>query len=90
MKTDFYKVGKNYLIRTITMIYTGEFVAIEGDNLLMKNVAWIPETARWMKTVSEGEFNEVEPYPENSIVAINRQAILDVVQVSWKLPKEQK
>lgn len=90
MKKSIFQVGKNYLIRTVTMIYTGEFVGIEGDYILIKNAAWIPETARWMDTVASGMFNEVEPYPDTAIVGINRQASLDVVEVDWKLPRDQK
>ena len=87
---SFFVAGKNYLIRTVTMIYTGEFVDVEGDYILVKNAAWIPETARWEQTVKEGKFNEVEPYADEQVVAINRQACLDIVQVKWKLPREQK
>lgn len=90
MKTNFFEVGKNYLIRTVTMIYTGEFVRIDGDNIIVKNAAWIAETERWADSVETGKFKEVEPYPDNSEVAINRQACLDCVQVSWKLPRDQK
>ena len=90
MKNTFFQVGKNYLIRTVTMIYTGEFVRLDGDNIIVKKAAWIPETARWMETVANGEFNEVEPYPDDAEVAINRQSCLDITKVSWKLPRDQK
>jgi len=90
MKSEFFRKGKGYLIRTVTMIYTGEFVRLEGDHIIVKKAAWIPETARWADSVSSGKFNEVEPYPDESEVAINRQACLDMVAVDWKLPREQK
>ena len=90
METKFLMKGKSYLVRTVTMIYTGEFVRLDGDFIIMNNVAWIPETKRWADTVKDGVFEEVEPYPDNSEVAINKQACLDIVMVNWKLPREQK
>lgn len=90
MKSEFFKKGKGYLIRTVTMIYTGEFVRLDGDLIIVKNAAWIPETARWADSCATGKFNEVEPYPDNAEIAINRQACLDIMQVEWKLPREQK
>lgn len=90
MKSEFFKKGQGYLIRTVTMIYTGEFVRLEGDYIIVKKTAWIPETARWADSVSSGKFNEIEPYPDDSEVAINRQACLDIVAVDWKLPRDQK
>lgn len=90
MKSEFFKKGQAYLIRTVTMIYTGEFVRLDGDNIIVKKAAWIPETDRWADSVATGKFNEVEPYPDDAEVAINRQACLDSVAVTWKLPRDQK
>ena len=83
-------IGENYLVRTVTMIYTGKLVKVYDKVLVFVETAWIPETARWMQTVENGEFNEVEPYPKDSEVIINREAILDMTKVNWKLPREQK
>lgn len=89
MKTP-YKIGKNYLIRTVTMIYTGKLKEIYDKELVLTNCCWIAETDRWADTCENGTFKEVEPYPENSEVIIGKDAILDAFVVSWKLPKEQK
>lgn len=90
MKSDFFQEGAGYLIRTVTMIYTGEFVRLDGDHIIIKKAAWIPETERWADAVEKGKFREVEPYPDEAEVAINRQACLDIVKVDWKLPRDQK
>lgn len=90
MKSTFFTKGKNYLIRTVTMIYTGEFIRLDGDHIIIAKAAWIPETDRWMESVASGKFKEVEPYPDAAEVAINRQACLDITQVAWKLPRDQK
>ena len=89
MKTP-YKIGKKYLIRTVTMIYTGKLKQIYDKELILTECAWIPETERWADTCKEGKFKEVEPYPEKAEVIIGRDAILDCFEVSWNLPKEQK
>jgi hypothetical protein len=89
MKTP-YKIGKKYLIRTVTMIYTGKLKQIYDKELVLNECAWIPETERWANTCKNGTFKEVEPYPEKADVIIGRDAILDCFEVSWNLPKEQK
>ena len=89
MKTAF-KLGKNYLVRTVTMIYTGKLKAITEKELVLTNCAWIPETERWADTCSKGTFKEVEPYPVKAEVIIGQGAILDAFVVDWELPSEQK
>jgi len=90
MKKEPYVIGKKYMVRTVTMIYTGKLVAVYPNELVFKQVAWIPETKRWAQSCQEGIFKEVEPYPKNAVVVIGRQAILDAFMVNWKLPVEQK
>jgi hypothetical protein len=83
-------LNENYLIRTVTMIYTGKLVKAYDKELVLVECAWIPETERWADTVEKGIFKEVEPYPKDSEVIINREAILDITKVYWKLPDKQK
>jgi len=83
-------IGENYLIRTVTMIYTGKLTKVYDKELVVVDAAWIPETARWQQTVEKGEFNEVEPYPDGEEVILNKEAILDITKVHWKLPRSQK
>jgi len=78
------------LIRTVTMIYTGKLVRVFDKELVFVSASWIPETERWADTIANGTFKEVEPYPENSEVILNREAILDITKVFWKLPRIQK
>jgi hypothetical protein len=83
-------IGENYLIRTVTMIYTGKLTKVFDKELVLIDASWIPETERWADTVKDGTFKEVEPYPDNSEVILNREAILDLTKVYWKLPRSQK
>ena len=84
-----YIVGEKYLIRTITMIYTGRLTAVYDQELVIENAAWIPETDRWEQTCKEGKLKEVEPYADGEII-IGRGAILDVSKWTKELPREQK
>ncbi len=83
-------LGENYLIRTITMIYTGRLTKVYDKELVIVDAAWIPETERWNQTVEKGIFKEVEPYPDGCEVILNREAILDTTKVNWKLPRSEK
>lgn len=82
-----YKIGEKYLIRTVTMIYTGKLKAVYKQELLIDEAAWIPETERYSDTVKKSIFKEVEPYPCD--VIIGRGAILDVTAID-DLPRSQK
>ncbi len=83
-------IGENYLIRTVTMIYTGKLTKVYDKELVIVDASWIPETERWAQTVKDGEFKEVEPYPDGYEVILNREAMLDITRVNWKLPRSQK
>jgi hypothetical protein len=83
----FLEIGKMYMIRTITMIYTGKVKDIRGKEILLENAAWIAETERWADCVREGKFKEVEPYCRDTV--INLDSFLDYVEMT-SIPTEQK
>lgn len=90
LKDSPFIIGENYLIRTVTMIYTGKLTKVYNKELVIIDAAWIPETERWADCVKDGKFKEVEPYPDGSEVILNKEAILDITRVYWKLPRSQK
>jgi len=83
-------IGKKYLIRTVTMIFTGRLVQVTSHELVITDAAWIAETERWADTVRDGRFKEVEPFPDGAHVIIGRGSIIDAVAVDWALPGDQK
>jgi hypothetical protein len=83
-------VGKNMIVRTVTMIYTGRLVAVHKDFLELVDCSWIPETDRFMQFVANGSVRECEPYPDGLPVFINRGALLDVCELKKDLPRIQK
>jgi hypothetical protein len=86
---SFVKKGSNYLIRTVTMIYTGKIEDENKESFLLSSCAWIPETERWTQSLKNCEFKEVELYPENEKVILFKGAIIDMCIID-KLPKIQK
>lgn len=81
-------IGKNYLIRTVTMIQTGRLVAVTQQELVLEDAAWIADTGRFADALKTGKFNEVEPFPDGQVI-VGRGAVIDAVQIT-ALPREQK
>lgn len=84
-----YKIGENYLIRTVTMIDVGRLEAVHDQELVLSSAAWIAETERWADCLKDGKLKEVEPFPDGEVI-IGRGSIIDAVIWTKKLPREQK
>ena len=83
-----WEIGKNYLIRTVTMIDTGRVVAVTDQEIVLEDAAWIPDTGRFADSLKAIKFNEVEPFPNGKVI-IGRGGVIDAVQIS-SLPCSQK
>lgn len=83
-----WEIGKNYLIRTVTMIDAGKLVAVTAQELVLENAAWIANTGRFSDAVAKAEFGEVEPFPDGRVI-IGRGSIIDAVQIKL-VPRIQK
>jgi len=86
----FYQIGEPYLIRTVTMIYIGRLIKSSNNELVLTEACWVPDTGRWQQACQQGSFDEVEPYPKDAEVIINREAVLDLFKINFELPTEQK
>lgn len=82
----FWEIGKDYVVRTITMIYLGNLKAISETELLLEDCAWIPDTSRWNEFLNGKKPNEMEPYKND--VIIGRNAILDATIMTAKVKRE--
>jgi len=87
-KSHSFEVGKAYLIRTVTMHYTGRVVAVTDSDVVLEEAAWIADTGRYANSLTDGTLNEVEPYPGQ--VAVCRGAVVDFCEWKHQLPKVQK
>jgi len=75
-----FEIGKNYLIRTVTMTHSGKVKAIIGDFLVLTSAAWIADTGRFSEAlVDQNKFNEVEPFLNE--VFVNITTIIDATQI---------
>lgn len=88
LQTHSLKIGRAYLIRTVTMMYTGRLREVTDADLLLEDAAWIADSGRYANALKYGSLSEVEPYPNEVIVA--RGAIVDCAEWAHELPREQK
>jgi len=84
-----WEIGKNYFIRTVTMYYTGRLVAVTDHEIAIESAAWIADTGRFMQALQTGNFEEVEPFPEGSVL-IGRMSIIDAHKFKGDLAEDQK
>ena len=90
MTNSAWEIGKNYLIRTVTMIDTGRLVAVTDHELVLEDAAWIADTGRYADAIAgKIEFLEVEPYPAGRRVIVGRGAVIDAVEIDV-LPRTQR
>ena len=81
-------VGDAYLIRTVTMTWTGRVSRIVGFFLVLEDAAWIADTGRFGDATHEDALAEVEPRDGPAIV--NMYSIVDACDWLTDLPRKQK
>ena len=85
-----YKIGGDYLIRTVTMIDTGKIVGITEHEIVLESAAWIADTGRFSEALAgEIKFSEIEPFPEGQVI-VGRASVIDAVQIKFPLPRSKK
>lgn len=84
-----FEVGKNYLIRTITMVDVGRVTKIVGKFIVMDDASWIADTGRFFECLRKSDvFIEVEPFQHP--IFVNTDAIVDATPWPYQLPTEAK
>jgi len=81
-------VGKNYLIRTVTMIQIGRLIRVTEKELMLEKACWVADTGRFSTALKEGTLNEVEMFLNPVIVG--RGAIVDATEWTHDLPEKTK
>lgn len=82
-----YQIGQAYLIRTVTLYYTGRVKRVTPKEIILEDAAWIADTGRFSDALKTGVLNEIEPMGE---VIIGRGAVVDAAKWTHELPKEKK
>jgi hypothetical protein len=85
-----FEIGANYFIRTVTHHLTGKLIEVWPTELVLIDAAWIADDGRLMDALKKGEFNEVEPFPDDVRVVIGRGSLIDAQILGNKLPRSQK
>lgn len=86
-------VGKNVFIRTVTHHYTGRVLSVTKEEIVLDRAAWIADDGRFADSMRDGftgDRCEIEPWPEDAEVAVNRGAVLDWSVWPHDLPRTQK
>ena len=84
MSKSAYKVGKKYFIRTATYHCVGLLKENLKKELILSNASWIVDSGRLNNVLTNGLFNEIEPFPENLIV--QKTGIIDATIFIHELP----
>ncbi len=74
-----WKIGKQYFIRTVTMIQTGRLVSVTEHELVLEDAAWIADTSRFHEALLTGKFSDVEPFPDGEVI-VGRGSIIDACE----------
>lgn len=87
-----YVIGKNYLIRTVTMNDVGRLKAVYEKELVLECASWVADTGRFNTAINDGldGISEAEIEKVNGDVIINRDAIVDIFEYNHDLPKSTK
>lgn len=83
-----YIIGANYIIRTVTMYYTGRLQEVYPGELVLSDAAWIGDTGRWSTALATGNLSEIEPYPGEGRCIVSRAAIVDAAPWPHPLPRD--
>ncbi|MDD5189429.1 MAG: hypothetical protein PHE50_00120 [Dehalococcoidales bacterium] len=83
-----FRIGKYYLIRTVTMIITGKVVRVLPSEIVLEEGAWIADTGRFSDALKSANFNEVEPFPSGEVI-VGRGSLIDACIISTS-PRSQK
>lgn len=84
-----WRLGEQYLIRTVTMFQTGRLAYVGEHELLLEDAAWIADTGRFGDALAKGTLNEVEAIPDGHLI-VGRGSIVDASLWKHPLPRETK
>ena len=90
-KSHPFKIGQNYLFRTVTFILAGRVTAVYDQEIMLDQAAWIADTGRFHDALKNGietlQSAEIKPFINET--GIGRGAIVDFTIYTHKLPQEQ-
>ncbi len=83
-----YHIGKNYFIRTVTMIQIGRLVGVTEKELVLEDAVWVADAGRFTQAFTDGALSEVELFPKGEVI-VGRGSVIDACVWDRDLPKDQ-
>ncbi len=82
--------GSTYFIRTVTYHWIGTVMHDDGDRwVTLRNATWVADSGRFADAIKDAaKLNELEPV--ETPVLINRDTIVDVVELNYEPPRDQR
>lgn len=84
-----YHIGKNYFIRTVTMIQVGKLIRVTPQELVLEDAIWVADTGRFTQALENGDLDEVETFPAGEVI-VGRGAVVDACVWNNQIIREQK
>jgi hypothetical protein len=79
-----WRVGRAYLIRTVTYFVLGRLTAVYEHELVLEEASWVADTGRFHECLKTGKLAEVEPFV--SPVIVGRSSVCDSTEWTHALP----
>lgn len=86
-QTHSLEIGEAYLFRTVTHYYTGRVESVTDTDVRLSSAAWIADTGRYSEALTKGTLRELEPYPGDGAVILNRSAFVEMAPWTHDLPR---
>lgn len=87
-----YKIGKNYLIRTVTMCLVGKLEWVGEKELVLSQASWVADTGRFSSALANGleteDNSEIKRFIDD--VVVGRGALVDACIYQHELPTQNK
>jgi hypothetical protein len=77
-----YIIGERYYIEQVTKYFTGRLIGITEKELILDQCAWIASTGRFNVAMANGNFDEVEPFPDGPVFVMRGAGI---IVTPWRL-----
>jgi hypothetical protein len=83
-----WQIGQAYLIRTVTMYWTGRVTSVWKHELVLGDAAWIGDTGPFSKAKTAADLVDIDP--RDGPVIVGRGSIVDAVEWNSPLPRDAK
>jgi hypothetical protein len=88
-KYGYFPVGKQIVIRTVTMMVVGTLEDVTEADFVLSKASWIADSGRFSDFINgTGQPNDVEPFNPSKMVFVNRGSYVDMTEISGDFSKQ--